>query len=78
MEERIVPCSPTDLRLRLVAYELMLEHVVSVYGLRFEGSLGTRGGLGVEFCGLVGGFRKLGVPYLGVLITKILLFRVLY
>ena len=32
-----------SLRLRLVAYELMLERVVSVYGLRFEGSLGTRG-----------------------------------
>ena len=27
---------------------------------------------------MVGSFRKLGVPYLGVLIVRILLFRVLY
>ena len=39
--------------------------------------LGLAGGFIVE--GLrIGSFRKLGVPFLGVLIIRILLFRVLY
>ena len=32
----------------------------------------------VKFSELCGGFRQLGVPYLGVLIIRTLLFKVLY
>ena len=46
----------------------VLPWAFGVYGLEFR----------VEWKGLSGSFRKLGVPYLGVLIIRILLFRVLY
>ena len=47
-------------------------------------TLGTAGASGLQSLGLqlaqkpYGSFRKLGVPYVGVLIIRILLFRVLY
>ena len=40
--------------------------------------LGVRQGSFNQAPGPFGSFRKLGVPYLGVLIIGILLFRVLY
>ena len=42
-------------------------------GLKFHAKPGGEGGKGPH-----GSFRNLGVPYFGVLIIRILLFRVLY
>ena len=51
---------------------------VRVLGFRVRGSFRSCRVSGYGLPSRFGSFRKLGVPYLGVLIIRILLFRVLY